>query len=143
MRVLVCGDRDWVDRLGYVDSDLGFIEALLFGLAALGDCHKMDDPPLTIIEGGARGADQAAAEWVRQFQPDCGCGCSVQLLSFPPDWVKHGKAAGPIRNQQMLDEGRPDIVVALHDDLIASKGTKDMVQRAKKAGIPVYLVSRP
>jgi len=35
----------------------------------------------------------------------------------------------------MLDQGRPDIVLAFHTNINQSKGTKDMVERAKKAGI--------
>ena len=37
----------------------------------------------------------------------------------------------------MLDEGKPDTVVYFHDNIERSKGTKDMVSRAKKAGLPV------
>jgi hypothetical protein len=48
------------------------------------------------------------------------------------DWRKYGAAAGPIRNQRML-EGPPDIVVAF----AGGKGTADMVQRARAAGIAV------
>jgi len=41
----------------------------------------------------------------------------------------------------MLDEGKPTYVLAFHDNLAESKGTKDMVTRAKKAGIPVEVWS--
>lgn len=61
---------------------------------------------------------------------------------YPADWEKHGKAAGPIRNQQMLTEGKPDIVVAFSDNLSNSKGTADMCRRAHKAGLPVYVIGR-
>jgi hypothetical protein len=92
-----------------------------------------------VMEGGAKGADAAARAWAcRPFSP----GVLIEHFPFPADWDKYGKAAGPIRNQQMLDEGHPDMVIAFHDDLTNSKGTKDMVKRAKKAGVPVYLVSR-
>ena len=39
----------------------------------------------------------------------------------------------------MLDEGKPDLVIAFHNDLPKSKGTKDMVKRAQKADVPVLL----
>ncbi len=50
------------------------------------------------------------------------------------------KAAGPIRNQQMLDE-EPDIdlVIAIHEDPTLGKGTRDMVSRARKAKKPVHI----
>ena len=47
------------------------------------------------------------------------------------DWKKYGKKAGPLRNQQMLEEGKPDLVVAFP----GGNGTADMVRRAKKANI--------
>jgi len=55
---------------------------------------------------------------------------------FLANWRTHGKAAGPIRNQQMLDEGRPHLVVAFP----GGTGTADMVRRAKAAGVPVMEV---
>ena len=50
---------------------------------------------------------------------------------FPADWKVRGRAAGHIRNQQMLDEGRPHLVVAFP----GGRGTADMVRRARAAGI--------
>lgn len=109
MKVLVCGGRDYADKL-----------ALWCVLDGLG-------PPevSAIISGMARGADSFAAEWAERF--------GFALLKFPADWEAHGRAAGPIRNQRMLDEGKPDLVVAFP----GGRGTADMVGRAKKAGIPV------
>lgn len=52
-----------------------------------------------------------------------------------PRSATNGKAAGPIRNQRMLDEGKPDLVVAFP----GGRGTADMVRRAKAAGVPVRL----
>ena len=63
----------------------------------------------------------------------------MRVLAFPADWDKYHKAAGHIRNQQMLTEGKPTLVLAFHHDLARSKGTKDMVRRALKAGLAVYL----
>lgn len=128
MRVLVCGSRDWDDRSA--------VSAALFGQFALAG----DDPDVVVIEGGARGADACAAEWARNF--------ASEHEQYPARWDKHGKAAGPIRNQQMLDEGKPEIVVAFKDrfqrDEIGATprgGTEDMVRRAKAAGIPTYVIS--
>lgn len=109
MRVLVCGGRDYSDKM-----------ALWYILDSLG-------PPevSVIISGMARGADAFAAEWAARF--------GFPLLKFPANWDRDGKAAGPIRNQQMIDEGRPDMVIAFP----GGRGTADMVRRAKAAGIPV------
>lgn len=57
----------------------------------------------------------------------------VPVRVFKADWDKHGKAAGPIRNQQMLDEGKPDLVLAF----AGGKGTDDMCRRARAAGVEV------
>jgi hypothetical protein len=56
---------------------------------------------------------------------------------FPADWEKYGKAAGPIRNQQILVEGKPDLVVAFQ----GGRGTANMVSRAQQAGVPVVEIA--
>jgi hypothetical protein len=110
-RVLVCGGRDFFDN------------------RAVSDCLNALDPrPAVLINGGAPGADRAAWLWAKR-QPD------VQCLVFNADWGIHGKAAGPIRNQRMLDEGKPTLVVAFP----GGRGTADMVRRARAAGVPVLV----
>lgn len=88
---------------------------------------------IVIIEGECSGADilarQAAIE------------CSVPFRGYPANWNKYGNAAGPLRNQQMIDEEHPDMCIAFHPFLPSSKGTKDMVNRAKRAGIKTYNVT--
>jgi len=41
----------------------------------------------------------------------------------------------------MLTEGRPEYLIAFHDDIEASKGTKDMIAKARRANIPGKLVT--
>lgn len=55
---------------------------------------------------------------------------------FRANWKGYGRAAGPIRNREMLDE-MPDYLVAVHYDLESSKGTKNCVKTARKLGIEV------
>lgn len=110
LRVLVCGGRDFNDPLT-LGSWLGGIQKS-HGIAV-------------IIEGGARGADFMArkfAEWR-----------GIPVETFPADWDGLGRAAGVLRNQRMLDEGKPDLVVAFP----GGRGTADMVRRAREAGIRV------
>jgi len=116
MRVLVCGGRDYDDQ-GEVWSALSDLRAR-FGR-------------LTVIQGGATGADMLAREWA--FRQS-----SVRLINEPADWQKHGKAAGTIRNQLMVDEYRPELVLAFP----GGRGTADMVRRAKAAGVPVREVQK-
>ena len=97
------------------------------------------DKDITIIHGnqGTRdeknrrvGVDKTAGHLADKLY-----GMKVEV--YPANWTEYGPSAGPIRNQQMLDEGKPDVVVFFHSDLKNSKGTKDMVRRSIKAGIPV------
>lgn len=117
MKILVCGGRDYNDRTSFYYY--------------MDDIAKLYGRPITIIEGGARGADRMAQEFAKADGYD--------LETYPADWKKHGKAAGPIRNKQMLDEGKPDLVVAFP----GGKGTQNMVEQAKKANIPVESITKP
>lgn len=115
MKVLACGDRNW-------DS----FPSIWRELRGLG--------PLTeIVHGDCRGADKMCGGVAKQL--------GYPVHAMPADWNKHGNASGPIRNQAMLD-AHPDIelVLAFHADLKTSKGTKDMIARARAAGIPVNVV---
>jgi len=109
-RILVCGGREYSDQ------------AMLFGAL---DVQAEQSRIYTIIQGGADGADRLARLWCHSR--------NVRCENFPADWKRHGRAAGPIRNQQMLDEGKPTMVFAF----AGGRGTADMVRRAKAAGIPI------
>jgi hypothetical protein len=111
--VLVCGSRDYTDY------------------SKVYECLKSLEVS-QVIAGGCRGADTLAVRAAK----DCG----YPFREFPADWQKFGKAAGPIRNQRMLDEGKPDLVIAFHENPENSKGTKDMIRRARSQGIPVRLI---
>ena len=108
MRILVCGGRDYADR-----------EKLAAFLADLRRTRGITH----LIAGGARGADTMAAEWATAR--------SIPCLAYMADWDGLGPKAGPIRNQRMLDEGKPDLVVAFP----GGRGTADMVRRAREAGV--------
>lgn len=115
MRVLVCGGRDF-------NNNNLFLETMFH--------HLPEDEEIEIISGMARGADQFAVLFAEAYE--------FKLHEFPADWETYGKAAGPIRNQQMLDEGHPDLVIAFPTK--NSRGTWDMVRRAEKAGVKVIVV---
>lgn len=109
MRVLVCGGRNYSDfdtvchTLNRVVSQVGDID--------------------TLIHGDASGADSLAKDWAESHH--------IPTLAYPAEWEKHGRAAGPIRNQRMIDYGKPDIVVAFP----GGRGTGDMINRAESAGL--------
>lgn len=83
---------------------------------------------LRIIHGDAKGADRLAKRWAEYY--------GVDQEPFPADWRKHGYAAGPIRNRQMLDEGVPNLVIGFP----GGAGTKDMTDTSIKRGIPTWKV---
>jgi len=80
-----------------------------------------------LVYGVAYGADTLAADYADMR--------GWYLDPFPAYWEQHGKAAGPIRNQAMVDSGL-DVLLAFP----GGRGTKDMVTRAKSAGILVLRV---
>ena len=121
MRVLVCGGRDFFKYSLLKDTLEDFINEVW---------NENDDTIITIIEGGAAGADFLAKVFVLDEYADVS---EVQLKEFPADWKKYGKAAGSIRNKQMLVEGQPDVVIAFP----GGTGTADMIAQAKRAGVEV------
>lgn len=117
LRVLVCGDRNWKNRQ-LIREQLKAIQATV-GLDV-------------VIEGECEGADTIAKQEAEKL--------GIKVIPFPADWKRYGLAAGPIRNTQMIKEGKPNFVLAFHNNLGKSKGTKNMVEQAKKAGIVVQVI---
>jgi hypothetical protein len=110
-RLLVCGGRHYQDR-----------EFLFSVLDALQAVRSLS----CVIHGAASGADQLAGEWAKLR--------GVQEDPYPvsrQDWATLGRAAGPIRNERMLVNGRPDICIAFP----GGKGTDDICWRIRSAGI--------
>lgn len=117
--LLVTGSRHLEDR-ELVRS--GLMYALL----------KMDGVEHTLIVGGALGADQLAAELWQEMK-------AGPITVVYADWGKDGRAAGPIRNQKMVDM-KPDLCLAF--PLSSSRGTIDCINRARRKGVPVIEVRR-
>jgi hypothetical protein len=111
LRMLVCGGRDF--------DNTQFLALCL-------DRTHVKTGIACIIEGGARGADTFARQWAKSR------GCQVE--TYPADWTAQGKSAGFKRNQQMLDEAKPDGVIAFP----GGPGTADMIERTRKAGIKLW-----
>ncbi len=113
MRILVCGDRNF--------NDYEIMQEVMFQNFYPGDI---------LIHGDARGADRLAERTAQPY---------VVVERYPADWEKYGKAAGSIRNKQMLDEGKPDLVIAFLAP--NSKGTRNMIEQATKAGVEVKVIN--
>lgn len=113
MKAIVCGGRDFSDR------------NLLF--------QEMDKLVNTfsiteIAHGAARGADSLADQWATEM--------TFKVTRFPADWAQYGKSAGMVRNRQMYNEFRPDIVIAFK----GGRGTEDMMKIAAADGCKVFKV---
>lgn len=115
MRVLICGGRDY--------RDTEKVYAVLTKLSS--GVNGID----TIIEGGANGADRIASNWAYDY--------NVKTERFEADWENQGSFAGPARNQRMLDEGKPDLVIAFP----GGRGTADMCRKARRAGVEVVEIA--
>jgi hypothetical protein len=108
LRTLVCGGRDFTNRNRLFDTL---------------DWWNCEVGITFIIHGGAMGADTLAGEWAKSR--------NIPQIVFRPDWNKYGRAAGPLRNQRMIDEGRPDFAVIFPGGI----GTMDMFLKLRKAKI--------
>jgi hypothetical protein len=113
IRILITGSRTW--------TDYAWIEAEL-DQAAVG----LDDPNITLVSGACpRGADRICEEIAAAR------GWTVER--HLADWSTHGKAAGFIRNQAMVDLGADVCLVFVR---AASRGATHCGQAAERAGIP-------
>lgn len=112
-RVLVCGGRDYSDRRRVYD---------------VLDVAHAANPIDLLVTGGANGADALAVDWARKEH--------VPFQVFNADWETLGRRAGPVRNQRMLLEGKPHLVIAFP----GGRGTADMIRRSEQAEVPVARV---
>lgn len=110
-RVLVCGGRDYrhASRVYQVLDNIR---------------------PSEVCQGGASGADSYAASWCRVYDVPC--------KEYRANWAM-GKVAGRIRNEHMLRDFQPDLVVAFPGGV----GTAHMVAIARDAGVPVMMIGEP
>lgn len=115
-RVIVCGGRTF--------SDMELCYRTLDQVLA-------DRTNIVIVSGHARGADSFGEEYAQEH--------GLRTCIFKPDWKRYGRAAGPIRNREMLTyalDGKA-LIVAFWDG--NSKGTRDMIRKGRDAGAEVIV----
>lgn len=112
MKVLVCGGRDYTDQRK--------VNVVLDNL------HKVT-PITLVIHGAYRGADTCANNWALSR--------GIPVKSFKANWTEYGRAAGPLRNTEMIQE-KPDLIVSFD----GGDGTADMVEQAYANSVKVYQV---
>lgn len=117
IRILVTGSREWRDHQA-------IYEALLW----LVTDSEYAGRPVTVVHGGARGADRIAAELAREL--------GLRVEEHPADWDAYGKAAGHRRNAEMVALGAD---AALAFPIGPSLGTRGCIALCRKAGIPVSI----
>lgn len=113
MRVLVCGGRHFEDA-----------ERVRHQLA----CLHGRKPITVLIHGSVTGAGVAAEIWARRN--------GIALVRYPPNWEFYGKKAEGLRNTFMIEDSRPDLVVAFP----GGRHTTDLVQRAIAANVAVLVI---
>ena len=114
IRVLVTGSRNYPLRQT--------LEAALDRVRV-----RVAGAPLRVVHGGAAGADRMAAEWADRH--------GVPADEYPASWDRHGAKAGRIRNREMLDNAKPDLVLAFPWG--QSSGTAHMMRIAERAAVPI------
>ena len=112
VKLLIAGGRDFIDYER--------LEAKV---------RVMEFGNITVISGMARGADALGVHMAQIY--------GLDLIEYPAQWDIYGKSAGFKRNEKMLVEGKPDVVIAFWDG--KSKGTAHTISRAKALGITCYV----
>ena len=114
MKIVIGGCRDF--------NDYNLIEK------TLDEFFSEIGEEVTILSGHCRGADILAERYAAEK--------GIRVEIYTADWARYGRAAGPLRNREMVERG--DMVIAFWDG--SSKGTGDLIKYAKKLSKPVRVV---
>lgn len=119
-KIIVTGDRNWQDIPSVVDQLKKFRSGTI------------------LVHGACRGADIICAAVAETL--------GYVVRPYPADWDRYKIAAGPIRNQQMLDaehtlEEPIQLCLVFHNDIENSRGTADMLKRVQQAAIPYQIIT--
>lgn len=127
LRVIIAGSRDFDDFSKLMNSSMEILTEI---------SKKRDDlDRIRIISGTARGADKLGEQYAKIAH--------YELSKFPADWDKLGKRAGYVRNAEMakfaVEDDSYGVLIAFWDG--QSRGTKHMIDLAKRYGLEVHVVN--
>lgn len=117
MHIIIAGCRDFNDYSVVEKEVMDFIGKVI---------GKIE---IEIISGGATGADALGERFAKEH--------NLSLKIVPADWKTYGRSAGPRRNEQMARIA--GTLIAFWDG--KSRGTKNMIDTAKKLGLRVKVVN--
>ena len=115
MNIIIAGSRDIGISLREKNQVFLILDKVFLNL-------NLNEPPV-IFDGGCSGVDACGKEYAKTK--------GWQVDTYKADWLNLGKAAGPLRNQQMVDKADMLVVIRTKN----SRGSKDVLARAKNKGI--------
>ena len=127
LRVIIAGSRDFDDFPKLMNSSI----EILTGISK----NRDDLDRIRIISGTARGADKLGEQYAKI--------AGYELSTFPADWDGLGKRAGYVRNAEMakfaIEDDNYGVLIAFWDG--QSRGTKHMIDLAKRYGLEVHVLN--
>ena len=117
IKVIIAGTRDFNDYAFLKKNVDYFLQGI-----------NPNNEEIEIVSGNARGADKLGERYAKEY--------NLPVKLFPANWDKYGKRAGYLRNQEMANYA--DVLIAFWDE--KSKGTKHMIDIAKKQSLTVIVV---
>lgn len=122
MRMLITGSRDWQSE-SVIGQQMALAVRKYFDID-----DARDAPSVTVVHGDCRGADKIAARFAEEVW-------GWKTEPHPADWANKHRAAGPIRNKEMVESGI-DVCLAFINE--GSRGAAGCAALAENAGIPTY-----
>lgn len=120
MKLIIAGSRGFTGNWKHVDFLLDWI--------------GIKEEVSEVVGGEGGKADDAGKEWAAKYR--------IPFKPFPANWDKHGRSAGPVRNKEMAKYvGRDGALLAILDNS-ECRGTKSMIDAAKKQGVKRYVFYR-